>query len=59
MLNMITINYYHMGKLTKRSLKLRKVCKYITGDGDEFNKKSAAKRHVKSMKAKLQKKRKK
>lgn len=45
-----------MAKLTKRSLKLRKVCKYVTGDGDEFNKKSAANRHVKSMKAKLQKK---
>ena len=45
-----------MSKLTKRSLKLRKVCKYVTGDGDEFNKESAAKRHIKSMKVKLQKK---
>ena len=46
----------YMAKLTKRSLKMRKVCKYVTGDGDEFNKKSAANRHLKSMKVKLAKK---
>ena len=42
-------------KVSKRQLKLKKVCKYVTGDGEEFNKKRPASKHLNVMKARWKK----
>lgn len=42
-------------KVKKSQLKLKKVCKYITGDKEEFNHKRPATKHLNVMKARWKK----
>ena len=45
-------------KVKKSQLKLKKVCKYVTGDKEEFNHARPARKHLNVMKAKWKKQKK-